>query len=54
MLWTPIEHCEKALAIAEKIDDRKTEAKCYGNLVSIFHGLGEFGKAKKHSEKALA
>ena len=48
------EHSEKALAIAEKIGDRKTEAKCYGNLGSIFESLGEYVKAKENSEKALA
>ena len=48
------EHSEKALAIAEKIGDRKTEAKSYGNLGNIFESLGEYVKAKENSEKALA
>ncbi|CAH3197905.1 unnamed protein product, partial [Porites evermanni] len=48
------EHYEKALAIAEKIGDRETEAKCNGNLGSISHSLGEYVNAQEYYEKALA
>ncbi|XP_073234130.1 uncharacterized protein [Porites lutea] len=48
------EHCEKALAIAEKTGDRKIEATSYENLGGIFTSLGEYVKAKEHWEKALA
>ena len=47
------EHCEKALAIAEKIGDGEIEATSYGNLGHIFDSLGEYLKAKKHYEKQL-
>ena len=43
----------KAIHIAEKIGDRKTEAASYGNLGHIFNSLGEYVKAKEHCEKAL-
>ena len=48
------EHCEKALAIAEKTGDRKTEATSYGNLGGIFNSLNEYVKAKEHYKKAIA
>ena len=45
---------EKALAIAEKIGDRKTEATSYQSLGRAFNNLGEYVKAKELFEKALA
>ena len=42
----------KALNIAEKIGDRKIEAKCYGNLGRIFKSLGEYVRAKEHYKKS--
>ncbi|CAH3015654.1 unnamed protein product [Porites evermanni] len=48
------EHLEKGLAIAEKIGDRETEAKCYASLGHIFASLSEYVKAKEHYEKGLA
>ena len=48
------EHSEKALAIAEKIGDRKIEAECYVNLGCIFESQGEYVKAQEDFEKALA
>ena len=47
------EHSEKAVAIAEKIGDGKTEAHGYKNLGIIFHFLGENAKAKECIEKAF-
>ena len=48
------EHYEKAIAIAEKIGDRETEATCYRNLARIFESLREYVRAKEHYEKAIA
>ena len=43
----------KALNIAEKIGDRVTEAKCYGNLAMMFYVLGESVKVEEYLEKLL-
>ena len=48
------EKYEEALAFAEKIGDRESEAKCYRDLGGMFRSLGQYIKAKEHSEKALA
>ena len=49
-----LEHCEKALAIAEKSGDRREEARCHGYLGCIFESLGEYVKAQEHYVQALA
>ena len=48
------EHCEKALAIAGEIGDRRIEAKCYSRLGCISLRLGEHVKAKEYCDKGLA
>ena len=47
------ENLDKALEMADEIDDRAAQASCYGNLGTVFLYLGEYGKAKEYLEKAL-
>ena len=39
--------------INKEIGDREGEAKCYGNLGTVRHSLGEYDKAEEYQKKAL-
>ena len=46
--------CKTKEYLDTALGDKNGGASCYGNLRTVFHSLGEYGKAKEYLEKALA